>query len=619
MAKKQLNTRNSVPNTKQTPTQAAAPKRGFRIDWMIVAFILLATAVIYWPSLNNAFTTFDDNVYVYENQNIECSASNLKVLATKEVAGNFHPLTMWSLALDHQKIGNKGTDPKPYHRTNLLLHLLNTALVFGLIRRLRFSIFVSSMVALLFAIHPMHTESVAWVSSRKDLLYSVFFLSGLIAHTYHQAAETKARSIRIWMGAFVLFVLACMSKPAAIIFPLVLWLMDWYQDPETAKFSKQLRKYAPFLAVSAVFSYLTFQYQHQVGAVADGYFSMIQKTLFAAYGYVIYVVKLFFPTHLSAFHPIPEQGTNQSIMYTTLVVGCGLFGGTVWAFLKGHRLWAFGLTFYLINLILVLGFVKVGSALYAERYTYMSYVGLFLILSVLAERYFQKGGMSQVVSGALAGLFVFLFGWQTREQIKAWKDADTMWTQVIKEYPQAKNYAYRGHYYFSNGRYDKALADFEKACELNPEEEITAHIRAVCLQKLGKNKEAIDAFAGYEKKFPPKAPVLLSYAEALNAQSRIQEAISKFEKALELDPQNIEAWTNLSASYFTVKDYAKAEACLTKALAINPDYIPALNNRGACRLAIGAYAGAIIDFDRSLKLNPNQQGIIEYRKRCEGK
>jgi protein O-mannosyl-transferase len=345
MSKKQLNTRNSVPDSKRTPTQATTPKGGLRIDLMIVAFILLVTAVIYWPSLKNGFTTFDDNVYVYENQNIEWNTSNLKVLATKEVAGNFHPITMWSLALDHQKIGTKETNPKPYHRTNLLLHLLNTALVFGLVRRLRFSLFVSGMVALLFAIHPMHTESVAWVSSRKDLLYSVFFLSGLIAHTYHQATETKARSIRIWVGVFVLFVLACLSKPAAIVFPLVLWLMDWYQDPKNTNFSKQLLQYAPFLAVSVVFSYLTLQYQHQVGAVADGYFSMIQKTLFAAYGYVIYVVKLFFPTHLSAFHPIPEQGTNLSIMYATLLAGFGLLGGTVWAFLKGHRLWAFGIRF----------------------------------------------------------------------------------------------------------------------------------------------------------------------------------------------------------------------------------------------------------------------------------
>jgi protein O-mannosyl-transferase len=573
--------------SKTNSTDTAAKNSTEWFQWAILAAILVFTAVVYWPSLSNGWTNWDDPAYVTDNPDI----GSYSTLATKEVAGNFHPLTMWTLAFDHHAVGSKMPDPAPYHRTNLWLHLLNTALTFLLIRRLRATWWVAGFVALIFAIHPMHVESVAWVSGRKDLLFSAFFLGGLL---FFVKKRVKAElNLSDWAVVVVCFVLSCLSKPAAIVFPFIVLLTDWYLRPEGRR---NWIAYGAMVAISAVFSVITLQYQRHVGAVVeDGYFSLVQRTLFAAYGFMIYLWKLVFPSQLSAFHPAPDRtvvlGGN---FYAALAGAAGVLGAVVWAWIKGWRTWFYGLAFYAVMLALVLGFVKVGSALFAERYTYLAYTGLLLAIGIWGERFALRGSGQKLGILAASVVFVAFFTLKTREQIGAWRDGETLWSQIIALYPQDNTYSYRGYLRYQNSQWEKALEDFDKAYAIQPNSETTVHIRALCLQKTGKNKEAWAAFSEYEQKFPPKPAVQIAAAECLLALNRPDEAIARFEQALAAQPQN----------------------ALSKALALNPKYLPALNNRGACRLLTNNWQGSVDDLTQSLALNANQPQMYDYRARA---
>ncbi|MCC7245234.1 MAG: tetratricopeptide repeat protein [Saprospiraceae bacterium] len=587
-----------------------AESRPFSWQWPLLAVVLIITAVVYWPSLQNGFTNFDDDVYVTNNPHI----NNPPILATKEVAGNFHPLTMWSLSMDNEELPNKkGPDPKPFHRTSLLLHLLNVALTFGLVRALRGSVWVAAFVALIFAIHPMHVESVAWVSSRKDVLFSAFFLGGLWLYAHQRNKGELATGD--WAKVLILFLLSLLSKPAAIVFPAIVLLTDWYLQPQGRR---QWVMYGIMGAMSAVFSLVTMKYQQHVGAVVEeDYFSFGQRAMFAAYGLMVYLGKLVFPFNLSAFHPAPDRTVAfGSAFYAAIAGALGLLAVTAWAWKKGWRNWFYGLAFYVIMLSLVLGFIKVGSALYAERYTYLAYTGLLLAIGLWGERFVEKGAAQKLGLLAAAGLFAAFFIQKTREQISVWRDGETLWTQVIQQYPQERNYLYRGYYRFQREQWAAAMEDFDKAYELNPNNETSVHIRALCFQKLGKKDEAITAFNEYESKFPPKAEVLIAAGNLYQSLNRHADAVPRFEKAKELMPESIDVYNNLAIGYFNLQKLPEAEQMFTKALSINPNFIHALNNRGACRLTMGKYAEAIEDLSKSLTLNPNQPQMRDYRARC---
>jgi protein O-mannosyl-transferase len=610
---------------KQQQKTPAKPEKGTPADkannpnatpYLILAAILVLTWVVFAPALQNGFTNWDDNVYVTENKHIAWNMENRMEHLTKEVAGNFHPLTMWSLSLNHHSKGGK-IDPLPYHRSNLLLHLLNVALTFFLVWRLGRSWAAAALVSLLFAIHPMHVESVAWVSGRKDVLYAAFFLLGLLA--YLRAVDRRGTpAYSTWLGlTFVCFVLSCLAKPAAIVFPAVLWLLDWYRQPEGAWKPARFVPLLPFVAVSGLFAYLTVQYQRNVGALDETHFSFLQKTLFAAYGVVAYLFKMVFPTNLSAFHPVPDNwnalGANY---YLALAASLGVLGYTVWVYRKGYREQFFALAFFFINLVLVLGFVRVGSAVYAERYTYLAYMGIFMALALAAERYWHQGVAQKAGIAAAFVLFSVFFAWKTQEQCRVWKNSETLWSQIVAAYPTEKTYSYRGYHYYLNGQMDKALADFDQAYQKNPNNETTLHIRGLCLQKANRFEDALQMFEEHDKQFSAKADVKIAAAECLSALKRNPEAAQRYTEALALDPKNLSTWTNASTVHFAMQDYAKTEECLSTALGMNPKYLPALRNRGATRMVMGKYAEAIEDLDKALEQDPNQPQLVDYRKRC---
>jgi tetratricopeptide (TPR) repeat protein len=499
-------------------------------------------------------------------------------------------------------------NPAPFHRTNVWLHLLNTALVFWLALRLRAGTWGAAAAALLFAIHPLHVESVAWISSRKDVLYSAFFLGGLLIAT----AAFRQGKWYYWAGVFVLFLLSLLSKPAAIVFPPALWLIHWYEQPQAAIQPKRLVYLLPFLAFSLISVFITFAYQEDIGAV-DQQYGFGKRFLFASYSAVIYLWKCVFPFGLSAFHPAPLA--NEALsgrLYAAPLLAIGLAGATVWAFFK-KRLLFFALAFYWISLLLVLGFVKLGSSLYAERYTYMAYTGIFIAVGTLLQQALSApAAWKKGLAIGLTALFVALFAWQTARQIPVWKDAETLWTQVLQQYPSDKNYGSRGYHFYLTRQWEKALRDFEKATALNPANETALQIQGICWQKLNKYDEAIRVYEDWLKKFKASVAVTFELGNAYMAQKNAPAAVEAYTKTLALQPEHLDALNNRAGAWFQLKEYAKAEADYSTALAIRPDFIAALNNRGAARLNSGNRTGAANDFRKSLALQPDQPVIRDY-------
>ena len=340
---------------------------------LLLLGILLLTFIVFWPSLQNGFTNWDDTYYVTQNTLIKSlSFEHLKDIFTTSERSLYHPFTMLSFALNYQIAE---LNPFTYHFTNLLFHLINTFLVFYFIYLIsEKQIGTALITAVLFGIHPMHVESVAWVSERKDVLFTCFFLAA--ASTYwHYISSGKSKT---YVFALLLFLASLLSKATAVTLPLVLLLLDYYKG---RKLNMQLIiEKIPFFILSIIFGLLTIKYQSQ-GAIGDlDDFSALERIMFASYGFVMYALKFLLPFNLSAFYPYPAT-ENMPILFKIAPLLAVIMLALAAFSLKKTKVIAFGLTFYAFTVFLTLQFISVGGAVMADRYTYVPYIGLSFIIA----------------------------------------------------------------------------------------------------------------------------------------------------------------------------------------------------------------------------------------------
>ena len=556
------------PRGKSPQKREQTKHRSFHGKWLLwLGAILVLTFAVYLPSLDNDFTSWDDNGYVAENAAV--THSDLRALLTVPLGGNYHPLTMLSLALNY-KIS--GLNAASYHWLNLLLHLANTALVFLFVRRLSGGRFWTTVAtALFFGIHPMHVESVAWVAERKDVLYAFFYLLALIAYLAY--LDTRRR---VWLGATLLaFVLSAASKPAAVVLPLMLLAIDYYRRRPTSP-SVVLEK-VPFFAVSIAAGLLTMSAQGHAGAIVNPHlWSLPQKVLFASYATIMYIVKLFVPTKLSVVYPYPNVSAGEPlspIFYAAFLALAILL--PVVAYLS-RRVPAvlFGLGFFFINIILVLQLLPVGSAIVSERYTYLPYIGLFFALTWwLDEPTGTKPArlLKPLVAGSLL-LLLPVSVVQTWTRCDVWRNDETLLNDTIQKYPHRIWYVYwhRGYYYFERDRFDRALADFNEALALNSGVASVWMHKGSLLAMMNRNDSA---FVCTERAIELKP----DYTEALSNRGGLKVrmgdlagALDDFARAIALDPRFRDAYTNRAAAYAVMKDYDKANADRRRAIELDP-------------------------------------------------
>jgi len=539
--------------------------------WLFsLASILLATFAVYVPSLRNDFTNWDDPLFVLKNPLLVHPSAS--AVLTTPVAGNYHPLTIWSLVLNYRL---SGFDPISYHWLNLLLHLANTALVFVFVRRLTANAFWTTIVtSLFFGIHPMHVESVAWIAERKDVLYTFFYLAGLIAYVRY-LDQRRA----VWLGVtFLAFVLSVASKPSAVVFPLTLLAIDFYRRRPFR--GPALLEKAPFLVVSVIAGLLTIHAQNSSGALAPhATGTVFQKVLFASYGTMMYVVKLIAPFHLSTIYPYPDASRPLPAIYDVAFVVMVVALPAIVYFCRRNRAVLFGLAFFFINILLVLQLFPVGGAVMADRYTYLPYVGLFFAISCVLDvrsAHGSAGRSARLFLGAALALLVPISLVGTWSRCAIWRNSETLWTDIIRQYPTEVPDAYgnRGWYYFEKERRtDVALADLNRSLALNPKQ-----------GKTWLNKGAVFSSIGQD-----------------------DSALVCFDRALQIEPDLYAAWSDRGGIRARKGDLTGAVEDLSRAIAINPQDREAYSNRALAYLILKDYDLSIADSRRVIELDPNHR------------
>jgi tetratricopeptide (TPR) repeat protein len=549
-----------------------------RFLWGAMLLLLLITGLVFSSSLQNGFVDdWDDQLYVTQNPLVLTDNIPWDKIWKEPVAGNYHPITMISLAIDHQF---SGREPFGYHLTNLLLHLANVLLVFFFFLKLTDgNKFIAFFSGLLFGIHPMHVESVAWISERKDVLYTFFFFIALIC--YLQYLDKKKL---YFLGAcFLLFILSLLSKPAAVIFPLILLLIDWQQKREINL--KMLAEKIPFLALSVVLGYMTLNIQSEAGAVNMDTYTFFQRFLFASFGFVAYLGKLILPLKLSVLYPFPEANEGfPAIYYAAPVLAAGLVGIAVYS-LKFTRNFAFAILFYLISIVLVLQIISVGSSVISDRYTYVPYAGIFFFMAWGVHHLWKKweAGKMKTAGQALVGLLIaysLVMGILSFQRVKVWENSEKIWTSAIRQFPNlATGYINRGNYYLENQQAEKALMDYNKALEVKPRSATAWNMR-------GKY---------YFRK------------------QQYRQALEDFNQAVTIAPNKYQGYNNRGGAYYGLGSYNEALADYAKVLQIDPRHDKAYGNRAAIYTQQGKYQEALVEYAKAIQLNPINGGHYANR------
>jgi tetratricopeptide (TPR) repeat protein len=543
-----------------TTTKKARKPPPAKIPAWVIVLILIITFLAFIPALRADFVLLDDPDYVTENPLIK-SFSNIAALITTPIQGNYHPLTMISLALNYAISGDNAWS---YHLLNLLIHLINCLLVFRLAFLLsNKNLIIAFTTAILFAIHPMHVESVAWISERKDVLYGLFFLAGLISYTKYVDTDSRKQ----YLLAIIFLILSLLSKPAAVIFPVALFCIDILRKRKLT--GKLIAEKIPFIIPALIMGVLTLAAQKQIGATIDTPVLMGTRILFAFYGVMMYAVKMIAPVNLSPFYPFPPLNEQLPAPYFIAPLFFVALVVLIFVMWRKHRTISFGVLFYLVNLLLVLQFFSVGGAVIADRYTYLPHIGLFYVIGWVMDRY-AKGNFTKAAYFIMPAALILVV--LTFKQADTWINSETMWTHAAKITPSSKAYSSLGVLAKKEHDNELALQYFNKAIQLN----------------------VVD-----------NEP-LSNRGDIYFDERKLDSAYNDYKKVLELKPNYYPTLNNLGALYILRTQYDSALEYLNKALSIK-EYAPAYRNRGIVYLQLNRHAEAIRDFEKFLAFQPEAE------------
>jgi tetratricopeptide (TPR) repeat protein len=556
----------------QTDQIEAAKKRA------IALLLALATIAVFGRACADQFVNYDDDVYVTQNSslNVEFGPSGLGWAFTTFQAANWHPLTWLSLALD-QKLSHGS--PFGFHLTNVLLHVANVVLLFVVLARLTGAVWCSAFTAALFALHPLHVESVAWAAERKDVLCGFFFMLTLCAYRrYVQSTRVGTGQAGYYLVLMLAFSLALMAKPMAVTLPLVLLLLDYWPlgrwEVGGAAPGLLVEK-APLLVLSVVSSWLTWRAQSQAGTLHSLWqMPLERRAATAVEAYVIYLGKTLWPIHLAPFYPYAEESVSQqgNELWPTLVAASVLVVLTALA-LRLARQRPYGIVgwlWYVVMLVPVIGLVQVGRQALADRYTYLPLVGIFIIvawgLADLANRLRQQA----VVSGAALVVLAMCVA-LTWQQLGHWQNSIRLWEHTL----MATESNYLAHYNLGKaleeqGRQAEALRHYEDAIAIRPNYSEAHDNAGILLQKHGKNEEAIGHFRVAVQSDPTNPYAHNNLGQALAQRKQLSEAVGHFEEALRLKPDFAQAHDNCGVALALQGDRQRALLHFEEAVRLEP-------------------------------------------------
>lgn len=548
------------------------------------ALIILAlfATIVYLPALRNGFVNWDDRYYVYGNPYIQTMGSGFIHWAfTTEVAALWHPFTLISLAIDYsiwelQPIG--------YHLTNILLHTINTLLVFILaiklmnlgttteLRTSKRSLIAGVATAILFAVHPLHVESVSWVSERKDVLCALFYLLSIIYYLRYISTTAPKRPY-FYSVCLFFFIIAILSKPMAVSLPLILLIIDFYFhkiNEVRATLQNRLLEKLPFFAFSLILSIITIKMHTEEATASIKDIGLMDRIVVAIWAYIFYLFKMVFPFGLSPLYLHPAKIDILTFEYMGTIAVFSFITFICFLYMKSYRILLSLWSYYLITLIPVIGIVQVGSQAAADRYTYLPSLSPFLLAGLGAaigyERCTRKDCRFIITLFLLiiSGIFIS----KTVKQISLWHDSISLWTYQLKLQPNTafRVYNNRGEAYIELHRYQQAINEYNLAIKINSQDADVHYNRGIAYSKAGSHhEEAIKDFRSAIELKPQFSKAYNNLGNELRYTGRYEEAAMNFNKAIELDPQMGEAYYNLGLLYLKFGNTKHASTYLNKA------------------------------------------------------
>ena len=587
----------------------------------LICLLLIATTLsVFWQVQNHDFVNIDDNKYISDNPHVKNGLTRASFIwaFTTTRAANWHPLTWLSHMLDYQLYG---MNPGGHHLTSLLLHVANSVLLFLLLSRMTGALWRSAFVAALFALHPLHVESVVWVSERKDVLSTFFWISTMWMYFRYAKRPDFFR----YMLALFAFALGLMAKPMLVTLPCVLLLLDYwplrrFRPGETAAITPAAKEQGspffylllekiPFFALSTASSIVTFIAQKSAGALMVDVYPVKIRIANALVSYVSYMGKMIWPRGLVVFYLHPGKSLPG-----WHAVGAGLLlvclSVAVMRAARRHPYLAVGWLWYLGTLVPVIGLVQVGLQAMADRYTYVPLIGLFIIV---AWGVFDlvKGWRHQQVALALsAGLLLFGLTTCTWLQVRHWKNSATLFQHALRM--NSQNYLAHnnlGAALLQQGKIEEGILHYTKALEIQPNYWLAHSNLGGHLVGQGEMEEAMRHCSEAVRLNPGSPEAHSNLGLALALQGRFEEATTHYFEALRLRPEYAPAHRNLGLALERLGRPQEALTHYAEAVRFKPDFVDAHLNLATLLTEQGDFAAAAEQYQRALEIKPDGAGI----------
>jgi tetratricopeptide (TPR) repeat protein len=575
-------------------------------DWKYILGVLALTFIAFIPALTNDFVNWDDEYNLGNNANTALlSWDNIVKIFSEPVIGNYNPLPILTFAIERALFG---LNPTVYHVNNVLLHLICVFFVYRIFRSLDLNALASGAGALLFGIHPMRVESVAWVTERKDVLFGAFFLAALWFYIQYVRTGYVRKYFYLAMG---LFFIALFAKIQAVSLPLTMLLVDYYfRRPLQIKLV--IEKWAFFL-LSLLIGLVGIYFLKDQGSINDTTtYSLIDRLFIGGYSLGIYLAKFIFPYIMSPLYPYPAQLPTE-VYIIGPIAALGIVAFSYLAFKKDWRPYLFGILFFLFNVMFVLQVVGAGQGFLADRFTYIPYAGLmFMVAYALQWVLKEKPETGKIGLYGLGGLMI-LYMFMTWNQNKIWKNSDTLWTHVLQYYDKTPlPFRNRANYRRDEGRTEEALADYNSAITLKPDGALY-NSRA----KLYFNQKKFDiALEDYNRAIEmdsTEGEYYINRGAVYALTNNLPRALEDFNKGLELRPDHANGYKNRSLIYQSFGQWENAISDITKYLSMHPEDADLWYERGRINNVLNKGAEALPDLDRAIQLN-SKQGLYYYEK-----
>jgi len=577
---------------------------------IICAGLVTACIAIYGQGIAHDFVTWDDGLYVTNNPHVQngLTGPGLIWAFTTTKASNWHPLTWLSHMLDCQIYG---LHPGGHHLTNLLFHATNTILLFLILAQMTNRPWPSLATAALFAVHPLHVESVAWVSERKDLLSTFCCLLAIGAYTQYVKKPTIVR----YTALTILYALALMAKPMAVTFPFVLLLLDYWPlrrmttsgTLPITRLGRLVAEKTPLFIVSFAICIVTYAVQKHSGSIITGETIPLRARLSnAPIAYIFYLAKMFFPKNLAVYypHPLEVRPLGQVIGALALLF---LVTALVLYTRKKQPYLLIGWLWYLGALIPVIQIIQVGRAAYADRYTYIPLIGIFIMISFLMADLAKTNTKRRKTIITAAACALLALTTAAAIQTHYWRDSLTLFTHAIKVAPQDPvAHTNLGLALANTGHTQEAIEHYNTALQIEPAYTIARNNLGILLENQGRYNEALEAYRETLRYDPHYLDAHNNLGAALLSRGHIEEAYQHFTQALQTEPENIQVQNNLAKLYFLQGKYEETIRICLSILELTPRNPDLHIDLGAALANTGQLDQAIAHLTQATQLDPTE-------------